>query len=245
MTKFEKDLARPLFDFIRSSHKAETLDDLNIQFSSVVSDYGFDTFLCTDLRGSTGNGRPVELFGRWNRRWEARYFSRQYFRFDACLEFLKHSNSAFSWSDVLATGTVTSIGRRILDEASEYKAREGVLVPIRSLDRQLSVVSLMGDTVELSDDGLAAIEVASIYFCEAGRRLQHRQSGTKTHALTKRQIEIIKWLAEGKRYGDIATILNISVKTVHRHMDDARTRMNLVTRDQLVLEAFRKGLIEV
>lgn len=48
--------------------------------------------------------------------------------------------------------------------------------------------------------------------------------------LTPREREILHWVAEGKRDGEIATILNLSVRTVEQHVRSCLRKLNVETR---------------
>jgi DNA-binding CsgD family transcriptional regulator len=49
-------------------------------------------------------------------------------------------------------------------------------------------------------------------------------------ALTPREREILHWVAEGKRDGEIAAILNLSVRTVEQHVRSCLRKLNVETR---------------
>ena len=49
-------------------------------------------------------------------------------------------------------------------------------------------------------------------------------------ALTPREREILHWIAEGKRDSEIATILNLSVRTVEQHVRTCLRKLNVETR---------------
>ena len=48
--------------------------------------------------------------------------------------------------------------------------------------------------------------------------------------LTGREVEVLHWVAEGKRDGEIALILGISVRTVHRHVTHVLAKLGVETR---------------
>jgi DNA-binding CsgD family transcriptional regulator len=60
---------------------------------------------------------------------------------------------------------------------------------------------------------------------------QNRRSELSTEvALTPREREILHWVAEGKRDGEIAAILNLSVRTVEQHVRSCLRKLNVETR---------------
>ena len=48
--------------------------------------------------------------------------------------------------------------------------------------------------------------------------------------LTPREREILHWVAEGKRDAEIASILNLSVRTVEQHVRTCLRKLNVETR---------------
>ena len=61
--------------------------------------------------------------------------------------------------------------------------------------------------------------------------------------LSTRQLEIAKWLAEGKTVASIATILGISENTVNYHKKQAFKKWNVTSVTQLCVKLSFSGLI--
>ena len=61
--------------------------------------------------------------------------------------------------------------------------------------------------------------------------------------LTARQIECLRWSAEGKSSWDIAQILGISPRTVDEHLDNACRKLGVKRRAQAAVTAARAGLL--
>ena len=62
--------------------------------------------------------------------------------------------------------------------------------------------------------------------------------------ITKREQEILAYLAEGANNEEIAKALVISPKTVARHRENIMRKLNLHSRSELVRYAIRKGIIK-
>ncbi|MBP1850980.1 helix-turn-helix transcriptional regulator [Rhizobium halophytocola] len=62
-------------------------------------------------------------------------------------------------------------------------------------------------------------------------------------ALTRRELETLRWAAAGKSYWEIAKILGITERTVRFFMSNARRKLNVVTNTQAVAEAYCHGLL--
>ena len=58
-----------------------------------------------------------------------------------------------------------------------------------------------------------------------------------------RELEVVRWTAQGKTSVEIGRILSLSDHTVNAHMTNAIKKMDCVNRTQLVAKAIRLGLI--
>jgi DNA-binding NarL/FixJ family response regulator len=76
----------------------------------------------------------------------------------------------------------------------------------------------------------------------AGNRLEDMQATRDT--LTSREREIVQLLAEGKSSKEVATSLNISVKTAETHRANIMRKLELHTVADLVRYAVRNQIIE-
>jgi DNA-binding CsgD family transcriptional regulator len=71
--------------------------------------------------------------------------------------------------------------------------------------------------------------------------LDERSSSTPTraHGLTKREAEVLQWLAAGKSNKDIGTILAISPRTVEKHLGRIFQYLGVETRTAAAAEFYR------
>ena len=73
-------------------------------------------------------------------------------------------------------------------------------------------------------------------------RDQTRTPAESALALTDREIEIVKWVAQGALYKEIAQKLGIQEATVRAHVSNILGKLNLSNRSQLVLYAVNHKL---
>lgn len=63
--------------------------------------------------------------------------------------------------------------------------------------------------------------------------------------LTERELEILRWLSQGKSSWDISKILDISERTVKFHVNNACVKLDAVNRTHAVAKAILHDLISV
>jgi DNA-binding NarL/FixJ family response regulator len=65
----------------------------------------------------------------------------------------------------------------------------------------------------------------------------------KRIGLAEREVETLTWAARGKTSAEIATILGLSKRTVDFHINNARSKLGVITRTQAVMKACSGQLI--
>ena len=63
--------------------------------------------------------------------------------------------------------------------------------------------------------------------------------------LTKRELQVIRALAQGKSDRQLAQSLGISEKTVRSHTSNIYRKLHIFDRTQAVIYAIREGIIDV
>jgi DNA-binding NarL/FixJ family response regulator len=132
-----------------------------------------------------------------------------------------------------ATSTLLYTGhteRSVLLEALDAGARGFLLkeAPLDDLVRAIKIVAAGGTYI---DPGLTGLVAGP----EATERLP---------ALTKREREILRLLADGMRNDAVAQRLSISPLTVRTHVRNAMTKLEADTRTEAVARALRESLIK-
>ncbi len=63
-------------------------------------------------------------------------------------------------------------------------------------------------------------------------------------SLTRREIEIVEYLARGLSYGDVGTALGISANTVRAHIRSIYDKLVVASKTEAVMTALRLGLLQ-
>lgn len=74
-------------------------------------------------------------------------------------------------------------------------------------------------------------------------RLAENRASARSSWLTDRELEILRLLASGRRPGDVAKALFLSIKTIKNHLTAIYSKLGVETAAQAVAEAYRVGLV--
>jgi DNA-binding CsgD family transcriptional regulator len=115
------------------------------------------------------------------------------------------------------------------------------VVPLHTFNARRYCLVLLGDGEWPSRERLAltAFDAATIF-----QRYDEAIISLDTiTALSGREIEVVRWTADGKTSAEIAIILGLSSHTVNTYITSALRKLGVVNRAQMVASALRRGLI--
>ncbi|MBI1212808.1 MAG: hypothetical protein GC190_15205 [Alphaproteobacteria bacterium] len=117
--------------------------------------------------------------------------------------------------------------------------RDGFTIPIR-LDEQLDGIVMFGglkpDTSPLARSFLHLLAHGAF---KRAKDLANEPAKRRKGTLTARELECLRWTAQGKTDAEIGTILSISPRTARFHIENAKRKFGVSTRIQAVAEALR------
>jgi DNA-binding CsgD family transcriptional regulator len=101
---------------------------------------------------------------------------------------------------------------------------------------------LASDIPDKSVRTLKIIEYITPFFSEAYKNVL-KQTMRCDAKLTKREIEVLNWVKEGKSSWEISIIISCSKRTVDFHITNIKEKLNAVTRSQAVAVGLKNGII--
>lgn len=227
-------------DFIAASHGVVSQAELTRLFVSAIGSYGYDRFLYASLRGP-GSELPA-LARNYPEDWMRTYEERDYRINDPVRLKVDQARGAFTWESVMR-GRLTRSQRRLMAEADEAGLKDGVAVPIylpRGEVVGLGLASSRGGTDPQAH--LVPLYMLSLQFHTIWSALAQPQPAVLPR-LTGREIEVLKWAAQGKSNWAIGEIMTISEHGVHYHLRNILRKLQVDSRTTAVVKAYHLGLI--
>ena len=157
------------------------------------------------------------------------------------LERLRNSVLPFTW-EVEKVNAARPKGQRevAIDLFRTFEMNEGVYIPVRGVDGDVSAVGFSGVKSEITTEQLDALTIVAMAACERLAAITQEQAEI---VLTERERECLQWTAAGKTSGEIGDILGLSEHTVNHYMGAVTGKLDAVTRSQAVAKALRLRLI--
>jgi LuxR family transcriptional regulator len=96
---------------------------------------------------------------------------------------------------------------------------------------------------ELQDRELSLLRLAQITHMRMSQILTTSMMPEARVKLTEREIEVLRWTADGKTSAETSEILNITERTVNFHIANAMTKLNSSSKTAAVVRAVALGLL--
>jgi LuxR family quorum sensing-dependent transcriptional regulator len=179
----------------------------------------------------------------WPTGWLERYIGRNYVFIDPIIARIQSDLTPFTWDQAPIDPEKSSIASTMLGEAREFGLNAGFAVPLITLEGDIASVSLGGERMELPPRAKGMLSLISTYAMGRAIQLKNNRLGAVYRPLTSREIEAMRWAADGKTEWEISVIMSISEHTAAKHLNNARGKLGAVNRVQAIANAIRSGII--
>ena len=225
--------------------QAGTLGELTELCHEIALGLDFQTFVYA-LRVPThfADARVISLDG-YPPGWVAHYFERAYYEVDPVMAYCAKHVVPVRWSDL-----PTEPGSRaemVMRDAAAHGLREGVTMPVHSPHGELGIFSLSLDSApedarEITQRALPWVHVLAGHLQEAVRRVSEL-SKEASRQLSPREVECLRWAADGKTSAEIGILAGMAEGTVNYHLNNAMHKLGVSNRQQAVAKAALRGLV--
>lgn len=197
----------------------------------------------------SGSDEEEEVFlSNYRQNWLDRYLRKSYQHYDPVIVTSRNARLPFFWNQKTFLSPFRKIQKRVFYEAREFSISAGYSIPIRGPNNDLGVFSIVSsgdqDLVEaVRHEGSKALLVAMQAHDRAMVICADTACAQQTPDLSPRELECIKWTAEGKTSDEIADIISISAATVNYHINKVISKLAAANRHHAAIIAVRKKII--
>jgi LuxR family transcriptional regulator/LuxR family quorum-sensing system transcriptional regulator CciR len=178
--------------------------------------------------------------------WVDRYTQRNYFEIDPIIAACMTVREPFHWYDVGAIVKLSPEQRAYLDDMRAYGLIDGLAVPVYSNVGTAAYFGIGSMKRALALNPAEEREVMFACHQVHNRFLELRGGGSSpSNALSKRETEVLQWVARGRTNAEIARDLDISEHTVDTLLKRSFLKLAVTDRVSAVLKAVGLGAIKI
>jgi LuxR family transcriptional regulator len=177
--------------------------------------------------------------------WNTHYEQNNYCAIDPVVAHCNQSTLPILWdSDTFAN--VPDLRRALADQGMQY----GWSQPVHDLNNHNSGILSVArshcriSAYELYENlGYATFISHKLHVLAMQKLVSKNPDGLSAAHLSSREMEVLKWSAQGKTASDIGMILNLSPRTVNFHIGSAIKKLGVTNKISAVVQAAKVHLI--
>ena len=226
--------------------RCKTTQDLQEAIEAVCDIYEIShaTYHATSVNNLTDHGD----YGltTYNKLWVRRYLDKKYALIDPVVLASFKGFIPIDWCALNFSGRLCE---EFLLEAKEFNITPyGMTFPIRGMSGEHALFSINADSNPdrwhlFLQENRADFMLLAHYFHQRVREIEIGDSKSCFQQLSRREKDVIYWLARGKTFEDVADILFITKRTVRAHSESIRHKLGAVNTAHAVAKAISYGVV--
>lgn len=231
-------LAADTFTFLEDVRVSRTPDEIAALLYREITRLGFTGVSIGWLPEAGSHGHvefdAVSVAGEFH----CRYARKHYERHSPVVRHMRKTSLPFVRGSVSYDPVLEPMAHRVMTEARDFGIDDAWVVPVYLAGHLRGWVCTFSENPIIPNDKLRQLNVMALWAHAQASHLREIgvASGPK---LSPREVEVVSWLANGKTADDIASILNLSPRTVEYHIANAGLKLGTSNRTHTVVEAIR------
>ena len=234
-------------DYIERAISIETVADLHAFANKIKLDFGYSIFGGAIAFNCMDELPTLHYMCDGNTEW-VKYYRKNLIAVDPIVPQISSQVTPIIWKMSKYMPTLVKASPLMARAVNDFNIDGFVAIPLHGKDTAVSAIrfaytkdsNLENQDIEYS---LPILAMISTYMYEALVRILQKGEEQKTVRLSKREIEILSWVANGKSSWAISQILKISENTVLTHLKRIHIKLGVNTRQHAVAKAISSRLI--
>jgi DNA-binding CsgD family transcriptional regulator len=230
---------------------AKSLEQIRDVAQQVVEVIGFKHFMylfdTTEQKASDLANQKDKIISisTYPTEWIERYTQERYYLIDPAALHVRLHQYPLPWRNETFSEPSAAI---MYAEAKKFDISSGITCPVLNAHKEVAGLGMArgGDADEQFADTLRALPYEHLLTCyihEAVVKLLCLNPTMPKRKLTAREKQCIKFAALGLSDDDIASNLNISMRTVRFHLGNAKDKLGATTRSQMIARGIETNII--
>jgi LuxR family quorum sensing-dependent transcriptional regulator len=174
------------------------------------------------------------------------YIHERFYQVDHICACARAACEPFRYSEAPYDRRQSRAHRRFMEALHTFSMGKGLIVPIGRRASMPACIWLAGEDPDLHDDSIQATQLMTLFAASKAQALSGpRSSAPEASPLTSRERDVLRWISSGKTSWEISVILALSERAVNNIIADTMVKLDAVTRTQAVVNAIRRGEIDL
>ena len=230
--------------FSETCLNAKAPADVTGSFTALLGREGISCWFVGSFAHVSHKGRGFGFYGV-PPAWHQRYLDARHYTHDPVFQHALAGKPRITWRECRRRAAAEGSSKQaldIFDEAADFGLKDGFIMPVHGIADLPGCVTYGGDDVDLSEEMQTSLYLVGAYAFEGLRRLVEGFQPVPP-ILTRQELRVLRWSAEGKSATDIAKIIGISAHTVRAHHNKIKTKYGVFTMIQACVIAAMDGTL--
>ena len=213
----------------------------------VARSLGFDSVMCAAVPSKHAGVETSFVHSNYSLEWRSHYLSARLYEVDPTVTHCRRSNLPLVWQPE----TFSQRGQsELYEEASGFGLRAGITFPMHGFNGEAGLISFATDSLpgdrfhERRSQYMADLSLVRDSAFESALPFNHgRGNSEPIPHLTRREMEVLKWIMAGKSSWEISRITECAEATVNFHISNLRQKFGVNTRQQAIVKAIALGIL--
>ncbi|WP_159566273.1 autoinducer binding domain-containing protein [Budvicia diplopodorum] len=175
--------------------------------------------------------------------WNQTYVDNNYLEIDPTVKHGLRSTQALFWAD-----DVFREAPYFWEEARSFGIKQGISQSQKDENGRISMLTFASDNPELTQKTLILQAPSLIWLSQLAHtgladKMMPLEPIETEHKLTKREIDILRWTAEGKTSNEISILMSISDRTVNFHINNVLKKLSASNKTAATVKAMMLNLL--
>jgi DNA-binding CsgD family transcriptional regulator len=231
--------------FMEQHGRGLPLSELKKAFATSLQALGFRYFACCSHVDPLSPRAAALVFHNYPSDWVRELSVSGRFRIDPIFRHAEERLVPFFWDDPQFCAALTAAQRDILRDAEAHGIAHGYTVPIHPPGAHVASCSVVPGSVCIERGAYQAVLTLGCFMFDAMLSAAALEECHRTQSmqLSERERQCLELAAQGKDDWSIGSLLRISERTAHNHIERAKRRLGVCTRVQVIVQALSDGQI--
>lgn len=175
--------------------------------------------------------------------WNQTYLDNNYLEVDPTVKHGLRSTQILFWQD-----SVFKEAPYFWEEARSFGIKQGISQSQKDEHGRIGMLTFASENTELTQKMLvlqapSLIWLSQLAHAGLAEKMMPLESNDLEHRLTKREIDILRWTAEGKTSNEISILMAISNRTVNFHVHNILKKLSVSNKIAATVKAMLYNLL--
>lgn len=216
-------------NFVEGVRESRDLDGLR----TIVADAIVPLDICRFAYFAPRYGERQELFfSTYPTSWTDHYFQQGYQEIDPVFPLARERMEPLRWGRGAMMPAIAARQHQLFDEAAEFGIRNGLTIPLCDDAGAFAALTFAADSGDRAfrhtvKQNLRTLQLMAVVVHAAMQRTFAGPRVIDGVMLTAREVECLRWAAQGKSAWEISRILGIARRTASFHLENAKAKLGV------------------